>query len=201
VHGRAIVRADVLGHAALQHQLGQGLENLGRGKLPLHADGQGPARELVHDAEPAERAPVVGPVLDEVIGPDMVGSLGPEPLLSRSRPFLGCVPGTLSPSRRQMRSTRFLFTTQPAALSRAVMRRWPQRPFMVASSMMAAVSRSSLSGVLSTRRWVERGGPMTWQARRPDTPSFAQTCSAFCRPCKGLVRFPGEPPLRSACRA
>ena len=36
---------------------------------------------------------------------------------------LGCFWGTFSPSRRQIRSTRFTFTAQPAFRSRAVMRR------------------------------------------------------------------------------
>jgi hypothetical protein len=41
------------------------------------------------------------------------------------------------------------------------MRREPQRPYWVASSMIAAVSRSSSSATLRTRRWLERGWPMT----------------------------------------
>ena len=57
----------------------------------------------------------------------MVGALGSEPdaraVSSQSRPFFGCLLGTLSPSRRQMRSTRFTFTAQPAARSIAVIRR------------------------------------------------------------------------------
>jgi hypothetical protein len=35
-----------------------------------------------------------------------------DPSLSHRRPRLGCFAGTFSPSRRQMRSTRFLFTVQ-----------------------------------------------------------------------------------------
>jgi hypothetical protein len=41
-----------------------------------------------------------------------------------SRPRLGCLWGTLSSSRRrQIRSIRFLFTTHPERLRRAVMHR------------------------------------------------------------------------------
>jgi hypothetical protein len=39
---RPVIRADVLGHASLQHELGQSLDDSGRGKLAM--------RELVHDA-------------------------------------------------------------------------------------------------------------------------------------------------------
>ena len=46
-----------------------------------------------------------------------------EPSFSQSRPFFGCFPGTLSPSSRQMRSTRLTFTAQPAACSVAAIRR------------------------------------------------------------------------------
>lgn len=49
-------------------------------------------------------------------------------VLSHSRPRFGCRCGTLRPSRRQIRSTRFWYTTQPAACSNAVIRRWPYRP-------------------------------------------------------------------------
>ena len=37
-----------------------------------------------------------------------------EPSVSQSRPRLGCLCGTFSPSRRQIRSTRLSFTSQPA---------------------------------------------------------------------------------------
>jgi hypothetical protein len=37
-----------------------------------------------------------------------------DPSASQSRPRLGCLSGTLSPSRRQIRSTRLSLTTQPA---------------------------------------------------------------------------------------
>jgi hypothetical protein len=69
----------------------------------------------------------MGAVLNEVISPDVIRALRPqtdaEPSVSHRRPRLGCLAGTLSPSRRQIRSTRFLFTTQPAVRSKAVIRR------------------------------------------------------------------------------
>jgi hypothetical protein len=48
----------------------------------------------------------------------VVGALGPQPDAGAVRqpepPRLGCFSGTFSPSRRQTRSTRLSFTTQPA---------------------------------------------------------------------------------------
>jgi hypothetical protein len=46
-----------------------------------------------------------------------------EPSASHSRPRFGWRGGTFSPSRRQIRSTRFRFTDQPASRSSAVIRR------------------------------------------------------------------------------
>ena len=40
-----------------------------------------------------------------------------DPSLSQSRPRFGCLVGTFSPSHRQIRSTRFLFTVHPALRS------------------------------------------------------------------------------------
>ena len=48
-----------------------------------------------------------------------------EPSFSHSHPRFGCRCGTFSPSRRQIRSTRFLFTSQPVSRSGAVIRRYP----------------------------------------------------------------------------
>ena len=56
----------------------------------------------------------------------MVGVLRPQtdagPIIE-PEPFLGCFAGTLSPSRRQIRSTRLTFTVQPASRRSAVIRR------------------------------------------------------------------------------
>ena len=46
-----------------------------------------------------------------------------EPSASHSLPRFGWRCGTFSPSRRQIRSTRFRFTAQPVSRSNAVMRR------------------------------------------------------------------------------
>ncbi len=48
-----------------------------------------------------------------------------EPSVNQSLPRLGCLAGTLSPSRRQIRSTRLWFTLHPSRCSIALTRRYP----------------------------------------------------------------------------
>jgi hypothetical protein len=62
--------------------------------------------------------PIMGAVLDEVVGPDIIALLRRSrmhhPPASQSLPRLGCLGGTFSPSRRQIRSTRLSLIIQPA---------------------------------------------------------------------------------------
>jgi len=60
-------------------QVGEGVDHVRRGELPCHPDRQRLARELVHHAQHPELPPIPRPVLDEVVGPDMVGPLRPQP--------------------------------------------------------------------------------------------------------------------------
>ena len=73
--------------------------------------------EFVDGSEHPVSPSIMGAVLDEVVGPDEVGSLGAQAdgrsVSSQRRPFLGCLAGTFSPSRRQIRLTRLSLTTQP----------------------------------------------------------------------------------------
>ena len=62
-----------------QHQLRQDLEHVGRVQSALHHDRQGLAGELVDHAQHPELATVVRAMLDEVIGPDVVRPLRPQP--------------------------------------------------------------------------------------------------------------------------
>ena len=72
----AVVRADVGRNAAQEEQVGQDLEDIGRGELPPDPDRQALPGELVQDIEGAEGPAVVGPVMHEVVGPDLVRPLG-----------------------------------------------------------------------------------------------------------------------------
>src|SRR5206468_5416120 len=70
-----------------------------------------------------------------------------------------------------------------------------------ASSMMSAVSRSSLSRPCGVLRCVERCWPSAAQARRSETPREQRTCSMQARRRAGLSNFPVPPPAGSACPA
>ena len=111
------------GHATQDEQVREHVDDVDRLELAGDPDRQAFVGELVDDVEHPELAPVMRAVLDEVIGPDVVAVLRPKTdtgavVVSQSRPLLGCLAGTFSPSRRQMRSTRLSFTNQPAARSR-----------------------------------------------------------------------------------
>ena len=63
-------------------------------------------------------------------------------------------------------------------------------------------SLGSSSGTWRCRRWVERGWPITWQARRSETrfdPSVLRTCSTASRRLPGLSSFPKWLPSGSSC--
>lgn len=96
----------------------------------LHPDGDAFPCELIDHVEHAVFPSIVSSILDEVVGPDMVGIFRPKPdartIVQPESSAFGLLPrGTFSPSRRQILSTRLTFTLQPARCSIAVMRRYP----------------------------------------------------------------------------
>src|SRR5690554_3476823 len=115
------------GHTAQDKQVRQGVDDISRVELAIDADRQALPGELVDDVEHAELPAIVGPALNEVIGPDMVGVFGPKPdarsVIQPEATSLRLLLGNLQPSRRQMRSTRLAFTVQPSDRSIAVIRR------------------------------------------------------------------------------
>ncbi len=66
-------------HTAQDEQVRQGVDDVGRVELASDADRQALPGELVDDVEHTELPAIVGPTLDEVMGPDMVGVFGPKP--------------------------------------------------------------------------------------------------------------------------
>ena len=54
------------------NQVGQHVDDVNGGELPLDPDGHTLAGELVQDVEHAEGPAVIRPVMDEVVGPDVV---------------------------------------------------------------------------------------------------------------------------------
>src|SRR6187402_3072623 len=76
---RAVVGAGMARHAAQDEQVGEHVDDVDGLELASDADRQALVRELVDDVEHPEPPSVVRPVLDEVVGPDVVAMLGPQP--------------------------------------------------------------------------------------------------------------------------
>ena len=74
-----VVGSYVVRRAAEDEQVRQGIEHIGRVELSVYADYQRLPGELVDDVENAIGAAFRGPVLHEVIGPDMVWTLRSKP--------------------------------------------------------------------------------------------------------------------------
>ena len=118
---RSIVGADVPGNTAKDEQVGQRVDDVDGLEPSGYADGQTLAGELIDDVEHADPAPIMGAVLNKVVGPDVIAVLGPQPdtgaVVQPEPTALRLRPGTFSPSRRQIRSTRLSLTSQPARRS------------------------------------------------------------------------------------
>lgn len=73
---RPIVGSDIGWWSVQDHQISQGLQHVGGVQFALHPDGQCLVGELVDHAQHSELPSIVGPILDEVIGPDVVRPIG-----------------------------------------------------------------------------------------------------------------------------
>ena len=105
---RAVVGADVSRDGAQDEQIGQHIDDVNRGELSPNPDRQALPGELVQDIARAEGPGVIGPVMHEVIRPDMVRALG-------AQPDTGSV---VEPEPAPLR-----LTSQSASRSRAAIRR------------------------------------------------------------------------------
>src|SRR5690606_37881275 len=98
---RAVVGTDMAGHTTQDEQVRQGVDDVGRVELAIDADCKAFPGELVDDVEHAESPAIVGPTLDEVIGPDMVRVLGSKPdarsVIQPEPPLLRLLVGNLQP--------------------------------------------------------------------------------------------------------
>src|SRR6056297_1328625 len=74
-----VVRPDVLRWPPEDEEIDQRVEDIGRVELACNMDHERLPGELIEDDEDAIGSAVVGAILDEVIGPDMVRPLRPEP--------------------------------------------------------------------------------------------------------------------------
>ena len=75
----AVVAPDVLGHAVLEEEIGERHEHLVARDAALDNDRQTLAGVLVDHCEQLQGAAVAGVLTDEVVGPDVVAVLGPQP--------------------------------------------------------------------------------------------------------------------------
>ena len=66
-------------------EIGQAVEHVVGSEPSRNDDRQAPARELVEHNEHAEGATILSPILDEVVGPDVVRTLGSE---AHARPIV-----------------------------------------------------------------------------------------------------------------
>ncbi len=96
---RPVVRADVLRHSAADEELRQRLQDLHRGHAALDAQRQALPGVLVDHRQDLQRPAVVGPLEDEVVGPDVVSALRPEPharaVIPPQAASFGLLPGHL----------------------------------------------------------------------------------------------------------
>jgi hypothetical protein len=67
------------GNAAQNEQVGEHVDDVRRVKLAIDPDGQAFTRELIDDVQHAIFASVMRSVFDEVVGPNMVLMLRPQP--------------------------------------------------------------------------------------------------------------------------
>jgi hypothetical protein len=75
----AVVGTDVARHATQDEQVGEDIDHVRGLELAGDPDRQALVRELVDHVEHAVLPSVMGAVLDKVVGPDVVGALGPQP--------------------------------------------------------------------------------------------------------------------------
>jgi len=76
---RTIVGTNMTRRTAQDEQVRQDVDDVGRVELAVDPDRQSFSGELVDDVEHSEFPAIVGPALDKIIGPDMVGVSRPKP--------------------------------------------------------------------------------------------------------------------------
>ena len=75
----AIIRPDVGGWSTHDEEIGEHVDDVDRGELATDAYRQALAGVLVQDVQRPEHPSIVCPVMNEVVGPDVVGVLGSQP--------------------------------------------------------------------------------------------------------------------------
>ena len=64
-------------NAAQDEEIGQRVDHIDRSQSSINADCESFAGELIDDVQHSILSPIMGAVLHEVIGPDVIGTLRP----------------------------------------------------------------------------------------------------------------------------
>ena len=83
-HLGTVVRTDVRRNAAGQHEIGQRLDVIHAVAPSTDPDSQCLPGELVDESKQSQASPIVGRVVNEVVGPDVVGAFGAQPYTGRA---------------------------------------------------------------------------------------------------------------------
>jgi hypothetical protein len=195
----------MLWNTAGDEQLGEHGQDVVRGEAAGDPDRQALPAELVDDHEHPEHLAVAGAVLDEVVGPDLVRALRPEPharavaqpqartlglLLRDLQPL--APPDPLDPLRVHPPARPPQQGGDPAVAVPPVRARQRDDPGGEPLLLGPGLGRVALHG--------ERCWPSTRQARRSETPSRPRAAATPARRRSGLRSFPRPPPRGSACR-
>jgi hypothetical protein len=124
---RTIVGTNKAWHATQNEQIRQHIDNARTVETPIDTDRQTFARIFMDNIEHADLTAIMRAILHEVVDQTWFGCSARnrihDPSLSHKRLRFGCLLGTFSPARRQMRSTRLSLTCQPDRLSNSAIRR------------------------------------------------------------------------------
>ena len=111
------------GHATQDEEVRQDVDHVDGLELAIDADRQALVSKLIDDVEHAVLAAIMGTILDEVVGPDVVGMLRPQPDTGAVREpksaAFRLLPGNFKPLAPPDSSTRPSLTDQPAWRSKA----------------------------------------------------------------------------------
>lgn len=148
-----VIRPDEAGYAATQEQVGRGFQHVPRGKLPPGPDQQVLPRVLIRNVQDPQRSAVIGAVVtksyDQKWSRWARRSRTHGPSWSHNRCFFGCRCGTLSPSRRQRRSTRLRSPVGRRPVARGI----HALCLPEATCRRAAIHRIYQTGPASRPRW------------------------------------------------
>src|SRR5262245_20791062 len=201
---RPVVGADVSGNAAQDEQVGQTVDHIDRLELAGDTDRQTFVGELVEHVEHPVLATIVGAILDEVIGPDMIALLRPQP---DARSVGQPEPAALGLLMRDLQPLALPDTLDPLVVD------CPARPAQQFGDLAIAIAAvlpgklDNIGGetlfVLTTARELALCRAMLPERRTggSETCSCARTCSMQARRRAGLRSFPGQPPAELACPA